>query len=65
MSFEDALGELEAIIDRIEQGQIGLEESLAAHRRGVALIRRCRSILDGAQQELEKLAPEDDAAASA
>jgi exodeoxyribonuclease VII small subunit len=59
LTFEAALAELEAIIDQIEQGRIGLEESLAAHRRGAVLIKRCRTILDGAEAELETLAPPD------
>ena len=55
MSFEEATEELEAIIERIEEGEIGLEESLAARRRGEALIKRCRGILDAAEQELEQI----------
>ncbi|HWB20623.1 MAG TPA: exodeoxyribonuclease VII small subunit [Phycisphaerales bacterium] len=53
MAFEDALAELEQIIERIEQGEIGLEESLQQRKRGDALIRRCRGILDTAEQELK------------
>ena len=49
MSFEQATEELEELIRRIEEGDIGLEESLAARKRGDALIKRCRSILDGAE----------------
>ena len=48
VSFEQA-------IERIEQGEIGLEESLAQRKRGEALIRRCRAILDAAEQELEQV----------
>ena len=64
MRFEEVTDELEAIIDRIEQGEIGLEESLAERRRGEALIRRSRAILDAAEQELEQVkvdekAPDD------
>ena len=59
MSFEEATRELEAIIERIEAGEIGLEQSLAERRRGDALIRRCRSILDAAEQELEQVAAEE------
>jgi exodeoxyribonuclease VII small subunit len=61
MSFEEATQELEAIIDRIEQGEIGLEESLAERKRGESLIRRCRAILDAAEQELEHAAAPDSA----
>ncbi len=58
MSFEQAVEELESIIERIEQGQIGLEESLAQRRRGDALIKRCRSVLDAAEQELAQITAE-------
>jgi exodeoxyribonuclease VII small subunit len=62
ISFEQATEELEAIIERIERGEIGLEESLAERKRGEKLIRRCRAILEAAEQELEQIAPEKDSA---
>ena len=64
MSFEQAVEELQAIIDRIEQGRVGLEDSLAQWKRGQALIKRCRAILDVAEQEVKQLsaASLDDAA---
>ncbi len=58
LSFEQAVEELEVIIERIEGGQVGLEESLEAHRRGEALIVRCQAVLDKAQQSLQQVAPE-------
>ena len=61
MSFEQATEELEAIIERIEQGEIGLEESLSERKRGERLINRCRAILDAAEQELQHTAPEETA----
>lgn len=57
MSYEQAMAELETINDRIERGEIGLEESLAAYRRGVALAKRCNTILESAEQELKKIKP--------
>ncbi len=56
MTYEQALAELEALIERIERGEIGLEESLAEYRRGAALLKRCRAILDTAEQQIEQLA---------
>lgn len=53
LSFEAAVEELETIVERIEQGEIGLEEALVQRKRGDALIKRCRSILDTAEQELK------------
>lgn len=55
MNYEDAISELEQIIERIEQGQIGLEESLEAYRRGATLIQRCRSLIDVAEQQVKKV----------
>lgn len=47
---------MEDLIVRIESGEIGLEESLARYEEGVALIKRCRAILDVAEQRVEELA---------
>jgi exodeoxyribonuclease VII small subunit len=58
MSFEQAIEELESIIGRIEQGKIGLAESLAEYQRGAALLKRCRGILEVAEQQIEKLTVE-------
>jgi len=57
LSFEQAMEQLEAIVERIEQGEIGLEESLAQRKRGDALVKRCRVVLDAAEQELEQVKP--------
>ncbi|MFO0873314.1 MAG: exodeoxyribonuclease VII small subunit [Phycisphaerales bacterium] len=59
VSFEAAMGELESIIDRIEQGEVGLEESLRQFRRGDALVKRCRAILDVAEQQVKELVADD------
>ena len=61
LSFEKATEELERIIDSIEQGQIGLEESLKQRTRGDALIKRCRAVLDAAEQELQQIKPDESA----
>lgn len=55
MSFEQATEELDRIIERIESGEIGLQESLSQRKRGDELIKRCRSILDQAEQELKTI----------
>lgn len=54
-TFEEALAQVEAIIERIESGQAGLEESLAEYERGVSLIQHCRSRLSQARQQVEDL----------
>jgi exodeoxyribonuclease VII small subunit len=55
LPFEAAVEKLESIIERIEDGSVGLEETLGEYRRGHALLRRCRAILDGAEQEIRRL----------
>lgn len=57
MTWEQAMAELEAINEKIERGEIGLEDSLNEYRRGVALSKRCHAILDTAEQELRKIKP--------
>ena len=59
LTFEAASEELERIIDRLERGDVPLEESLEAHGRGRSLLERCRSILDHAAIRIAEVDPED------
>ncbi|MEM7680547.1 MAG: exodeoxyribonuclease VII small subunit [Planctomycetota bacterium] len=59
-SFEQALERLETIIDRIESGEVGLEDAIAEYEAGVALVQRCRSILDRAEQRISELVERGD-----
>ena len=54
-SFEDGMRELEAILSEMENGQIGLEESLTRYERGAFLIQHCRSVLSAAQTQIEQM----------
>lgn len=54
-TFEQALERLEAIVHQLEDGQIGLEESLARYEEGVALLKRCYGILETAEQRVALL----------
>ncbi|MCS6773825.1 MAG: exodeoxyribonuclease VII small subunit [Anaerolineae bacterium] len=54
-SFEAALKELEAIVTRLEQGDLPLEETLALHARGQRLAEWCASHLDQAELKLRTL----------
>ncbi|MCY4502370.1 MAG: exodeoxyribonuclease VII small subunit [Alphaproteobacteria bacterium] len=56
MSFEDAMAELEQIVQRLEQGRTPLEEAIAAYERGAALKRHCEDKLRLAQEKVEKIA---------
>jgi exodeoxyribonuclease VII small subunit len=55
MSYEEAIEELEAIIGRMEKGETALEDSLREYARGDALVRRCRQVLDQAEQRIEQI----------
>ncbi len=52
LKFETALAELEAIISGMEGGQLELEASIAAHQRGMALIRHCQAQLERAEEQI-------------
>ena len=54
-SFEEALSELEALVERMESGDLTLEESLAAFEQGIALTRHCQESLQAAEQKVEIL----------
>ncbi len=54
--FEAALAELEQIVERLEQGELSLEESLRQFERGVELTRSCQKALRDAEQKISILA---------
>jgi len=54
-SFESALGELEAIVAHMESGELSLEQSLAAYKRGAMLLQYCQGKLHDAQQQVKIL----------
>jgi exodeoxyribonuclease VII small subunit len=55
VDFETAMRDLEEIVARLEQGDLPLEESLAAFERGVKLTRTCQIALKEAEQKVEIL----------
>ena len=54
-TFESALAELETIVARMEDGQLPLEQSLAAYKRGAELLKFCQAQLADAQQQVKVL----------
>ena len=54
-SFEAALAELEALVGRMESGELPLQESLAAYKRGAELLAYCQAALKDAQQQVQVL----------
>lgn len=57
--FEKSLQELEALVERLERGDLPLEEALKAFERGVALTRECQGALAAAQRRIEVLRKRD------
>ena len=53
--YESALAELEAIVGEMESGQLPLEASLAAYKRGAELLHYCRQQLSEAEQQVKIL----------
>ena len=74
LDFEAALGELEALVGKMEDGSLSLEDSLAAFERGVKLSRLCQAALRAAElrvkaltedgEEIDMSLPADDDAAA-
>jgi exodeoxyribonuclease VII small subunit len=57
-SFEAALQRLETLVERLEQGELALEEALASFEQGVALSRRLSEQLSAAERRVERLLQE-------
>lgn len=55
LSFEQALSELEGIVDRLESGDVALEESIEIYQRGAQLRAYCDEKLKSAQARIEKI----------
>ncbi|MGL5094851.1 MAG: exodeoxyribonuclease VII small subunit [Planctomycetia bacterium] len=61
VSFETALAELQTLVADLERGDAPLEDGLRAFERGVTLIRRCRGLLEAAEERVKILVDLDDA----
>ena len=55
INFEQALAELEQLVERMEQGDLPLEDALKQFERGVELTRHCQQALQDAEQKVEQL----------
>jgi exodeoxyribonuclease VII small subunit len=55
LSFEDALKELEGIVQQLERGQVKLDEAISAYERGALLKRHCEQKLAEAKMKVEKI----------
>ena len=63
-SFEDALNELEGLVEKMESGEMGLEEMVAAFEKGQALVKNCTDRLNEVERRIEVIKKNADGAAS-
>lgn len=59
IEFEESLKQLETLVDKLEKGDLSLEESLKNFEQGVKLTRECRQALQTAEQKISVLSKED------
>jgi len=55
LSFEQAVGELELTVQRLEGGDLSLTEAIALYERGMRLVQRCNDLLDTAELQVQTL----------
>ncbi|WP_439273419.1 exodeoxyribonuclease VII small subunit [Pseudochrobactrum sp. HB0163] len=55
LSFEEALKQLEEIVDNLERGDVALEKSILIYERGEALKNHCEKLLQSAEDKVEKI----------
>jgi exodeoxyribonuclease VII small subunit len=60
IDFEAAMGELEGLVEKLEQGEYTLEESIKQFERGIELTRRCQHALRAAEQKVMRLVKDGD-----
>ena len=58
--FEKSLEELEELVEKMEDGELSLEQSLQTYERGIKLARACQKALDEAEQRVEILSEQDE-----
>jgi exodeoxyribonuclease VII small subunit len=59
LNFEQSIKELTSIVEKIEQGQIPLQDSLQQYEKGMELIKHCRGILQKAEERIEKISKQE------
>ena len=61
LSFEQALNELQSVVEQLEAGQLSLQDSLTSYQRGQQLSQRCNALLDAAETQIEsEISPENE-----
>lgn len=64
-NFESAMAELDQLVEKMEAGQLPLEESIAAYQRGATLLKFCEAKLADADARIQVLAPAANAGSNA
>lgn len=59
VDFEQSLADLQALVERLENGELSLEDSLAAFEQGIRLTRDCQDSLTQAEQKVQQLLERD------
>lgn len=59
LTFEQALAEIQSVLESLEDGSTGLEESLQRFERGTTLLRQCYAMLESAERRIELLTGRD------
>ena len=60
LTFEQALVELDKLVRELEEGKVGLEDSLARYEKGIGLLKRCHGQLQKAEQRILELTGVDE-----
>ena len=55
LSFEQAIGELESTVQRLEDGELTLAEAITLYERGMHLVQHCNAALDTAELQVQEL----------
>lgn len=57
LSFEDALTELESVVEQLESAALELDQTVTLYQRGRALASRCQQLLDAVELRIQQLVP--------
>ena len=60
LDFEQAITELTSIVEKIEQGEVPLQDSLTQYETGMILIKHCRTLLHDAEARIEVISKQDE-----
>lgn len=60
MSFEEAMKELDGVVQQLERGDVALEASIALYERGAALKKRCETLLKSAEEKVAAITTDAD-----